>query len=141
MNDVRDDAEFDGEEDRRLGALLRSTHAPANPAVWRRVRAELESAPARAGAFDAVLAWFTRPAALAAASMALVLALGAGASLLPAITSTTASDDATMVVASESATLMESLLDDTAAAAVLEEEDAGFGEDAGDAPTDSGGRS
>ena len=135
MNDRGFEPNGESEEDRRLAALLSATHAPANPAVWRRVRAELEAtgartSPARARGFDAVLAWLTRPAALAAATAALVVSLGAGWRWVDTLV--VPADD---VVASEtSATLMESLLDPGAAAA-------GDVNEAGDAPTDSGGRS
>jgi hypothetical protein len=129
--------ENEGEEDRRLAALLRATHAPANPAVWQRVRAELSAtAPAaRARGFDAVLAWFTRPAALAAATAALLVSLGAGYRMLDSVV-VVSSEDAVAYEASPS--LLESLLDDSAAT-TGEAGDAG--NEAGDAPTDSGGSS
>jgi len=131
---VSNEFETENEEDRRLAALLRATHAPANPAVWQRVRAELSAtAPApRARGFDAVLAWFTRPAALAAATAALVVSLGAGYRLLDSVV-VVSSEDA---LASETSTsLIESLLDDTAATT------GDAGDESGDAPTDSGGSS
>jgi hypothetical protein len=138
VNDVpdRDPLEdLEDEEDRRLSSLLRATHAPANPAVWQRVRAELSASarPAPRRGFDAVLAWFTRPVALAAATAALVVSLGASVRLLDSV-ATTGDDSGT--VAYESASLMESLLDDTAATAAE-----GTGSDGGDAPADSGGES
>src|SRR5688572_29470580 len=131
----RDDG-LESAEDRRLGALLRSAHAPANPAVWQRVRTRLAAAeaPARVRGLDAVLAWFTRPAALAAASAALVVALGAGWSLRDTLAP--GPDAEVEIVASESAGLIESLLDPTAANAALED-----GESNGVAPGDSGGSS
>ena len=140
MNDVPDRDIDESEEDRRLTALLRATHAPANPAVWQRVRAELAAAgrPLRARGFDAVLAWFTRPAALAAATAALVVSLGAGYGLLPALTAATTGADGG-AIAYDSATLMETLLDDTSTDTA---ETGGATEDGAiDAPTDSGGRS
>jgi hypothetical protein len=131
--------ELESAEDRRLSALLRAPQAPANPAVWQRVRTRLAAAevPARIRGLDAVLAWFTRPAALAAASAALVVALGAGWSLRD----TLAPDADVEFVASESASLIESLLDPTAAtAAGIEDGEAGGATD-GAAPGDSGGQS
>lgn len=137
MNDAGFEPNGDSEEDRRLAALLSATRAPANPAVWRRVRAELEAAgvrsrPERARGFDAVLAWFTRPAALAAATAALVVSLGAGWRWFETIEATSMTSEA--VAYDVSGTLIESLLDENAAVP------AGL-EESGDAPTDSGGRS
>ena len=132
MNDVPDRQTFEDEEDRRLSALLRATHARANPAVWQRVRAELAPTvrPAKSGGFDAVLAWFTRPAALAAATLALVVSLGAGYGLLGSVAPIGETDTA---LATEPLSLMESLLDETAATTTGDELD--------DAPADSGGES
>lgn len=142
MNEFKDrDDQPESAEDRRLGALLRAVHAPANPAVWQRVRTRLAAAeaPARVRGLDAVLAWFTRPAALAAATAALVVALGAGWSLRDSLAPATDAD--VEFVASESAGLIESLLDPTAAnAAGIEDAEAGGGTD-GTAPGDSGGQS
>ena len=137
----RFDDEHESAEDRRLSALLRATQARPNPAVWQRVRAELSAAalPQRARGFDAVLAWFTRPAALAAATAVLVVSLGAGYGWLESLTRSGAGD----AMAYESGTLMETLLDD--ATAVTEPaDDAGEepGAGSGDgAEADSGGRS
>jgi hypothetical protein len=135
----RDD-ELESVEDRRLSALLRATHAPANPAVWQRVRAELSAAagarPVRGRGFDSVLAWFTRPVALGAATAALVVSLGAGYGMLDSLTATSLDTGA---VAYDSATLMETLLDDTSTDAT---ETGGATDDGAiDAPTDSGGQS
>lgn len=138
MNDRRDGDEFESDEDRRLSALLRAPHAPANPAVWQRVRAELAASarPLRARGFDALLAWFTRPVALGAATAALVVSLGAGYGLLDTLTATGPDSE---VLAADPATLMETLLDDTSTDGA---EPGGATEDGAiDAPTDSGGRS
>ena len=134
MNDRRVGEEFESEEDRRLSALLRATHAPANPAVWQRVRAELSASarPVRARGIDAVLAWFTRPAALGAATAALVVSLGAGYGLLDTLV---APGPDTEVLAADPATLMETLLDDFPTDAAATDDGAI------DAPTDSGGQS
>jgi hypothetical protein len=142
VNDSMDlDDELESAGDRRLGALLRSVHAPANPAVWQRVRTRLAAAeaPARVRGLDAVLAWFTRPAALAAASAALVVALGTGWSLRDALAP--AADAEVEFVATESASLIESLLDPAAATAAGLEDGGDGGETDGAAPGDSGGPS
>ena len=134
----RFDDEPESAEDRRLASLLRATQAKPNPAVWQRVRAELSatSLPQRVRGFDAVLAWFTRPASLAAATAVLVVSRGARYGGLESLTRSGAGD----AMAYESGTLMETLLDD--ATAVTEPDDAGAEPDAGEgAEADSGGRS
>ena len=69
-----------GDEESRLTRLLRSVRADADPALWTRVRARIESRPRLPGLLD----WAMRPAALAASltllivSAALALTLAAG---------------------------------------------------------------
>ncbi len=153
MNDAMQPDERDGEkmsdDDRRLAALLASVHAEPNPVVWARVRTRL--APVGAPAtlrtpLDAFLDWLTRPAALAAATATLVVALGTGWSLIESITATSGTNGLTtseQIVASDATTLMESLLEasdtesDAGSAGAVESDDAGDGT----APRDSGGRS
>ncbi len=65
------------DEDIRLTRLLRAVRAEADPALWTRARARIESRPR----VPALLAWAMRPAALAA-SLALLLAAAALALLL-----------------------------------------------------------
>ena len=124
--------DFDSAEDRRLSALLRAPQAEANPAVWARVRTRLaaEARPA-IGRFDGLLDWLMRPAAMAAATVALVVSLGAGWNVVGSLTTT----DTTLV--DETTSVMESLLEPSTTATT--------GDDAGDAgsaaPGDSGVRS
>jgi hypothetical protein len=136
-----DERETMSDDDRRLAALLASVQAEANPAVWARVRTRLaamdEPATARTP-LDGFLEWLTRPAALAAATASLVVALGAGWTVLGSLETPVATTAGEEFVAADATNLMESLLeadtDDTAASEPL---------DAGDsaAPGDSGGRS
>ncbi len=137
---MNDREEFESAEDRKLSTLLSSVHAPANPAVWQRVRAEIAATmrPARARGFDAVLAWFTRPAALAAATAVLAVSLGAGYGLLDALSR---NGSETSAVAYEPGTLMESLLDDATTATTPDDDGDGDLDGAGGAAADSGGRS
>jgi hypothetical protein len=67
----------EGDEDIRLTRLLQVVRADADPALWTRVRARIESRPR----VPALLALAMRPAALAA-SFALLLATAALALLL-----------------------------------------------------------
>lgn len=62
----------ESERERRLSRLLRATRADADPALWTRARARIES---RARA-PWLLAWATRPAALGMALATLVVASG-----------------------------------------------------------------
>src|SRR5262245_54954860 len=70
----------DDRDDQRLIPLLRAVQADADPALWTRVRARIESRPR----VPTLLLWAMRPAALAAslglflacAGLALVLATG-----------------------------------------------------------------
>lgn len=62
MNDLRD-------EDRELGRWLRAVRADADPALWTRVRARIESRQR----VPRLLRWAMRPAALAT-SLALLVA-------------------------------------------------------------------
>ena len=138
MNDFGDRDDLVDDEDRRLAALLAAPQAEANPAVWARVRTRLaaESAPRRARRFDGLLDWLTRPAALAAATAALVVSLGTGWSLIDTVTAT---DPTGTLASTESITLIESLLENGSATTMDEAtEPAGDGDTA---PTDSGGRS
>ena len=137
-----DERETLGDDDRRLAALLASVQAEANPAVWARVRTRLAAAGAPATArtpLDGFLEWLTRPAALAAATASLVVALGTGFSLLGTITAQNAvTTESEQLVASDATNLMESLLETTDAdAAPTPNEEAGEST----APGDSGGRS
>jgi len=59
----------ESEDDLRLARLLRAVRADADPALWTRVRARIESRARVAG----LLGWAMRPAALAA-SLALLIA-------------------------------------------------------------------
>ena len=130
----------DDAEDRLLSALLAAPRAEANPAVWARVRTRLAAAPVArpAGALDRLLDWLMRPAAVAAATAALVVALGAGWSVLDTLGIPATPGDS-VAAATEATSLMESLLDPTASSAAAgEETPAG---DATAAPGDSGGRS
>ena len=136
-----------GDDDRRLAALLASVTAEANPAVWARVRTRLAATPARraGGRFDGFFDWLTRPAAMAAAVASLVVALGAGWSLLGTITeraATTTVKATEELVASDVTSFMESLLE-ASASGEAEDADTPEGDDAGDgaAPGDSGGQS
>jgi hypothetical protein len=67
------------EEDPELSRLLRAVRADADPALWTRVRARIESRQH----VPALLRWAMRPAALAA-SFALLVATGALGLLLAA---------------------------------------------------------
>jgi hypothetical protein len=134
----------DEREDERLTALLAAVQAEPNPAVWARVRTRLAAgaAPAHARRLDGFFDWLTRPAAMAAATAALVVALGTGWSVLGSLSrewsATTASEE---MVATDATNLMESLLepvaDDATDTSVPDTE--GTGDSA--APLDSGGRS
>jgi hypothetical protein len=138
VNDVRDRDDLADDEDRRIAALLAAPQAEANPAVWARVRTRLaaEATPRRVRRFDGLLDWLTRPAALAAATAALVGSLGAGWSLIGTIAGTGATTAASESIASsDAASLVESLLESTPANESLEPADDGA------APRDSGGRS
>jgi hypothetical protein len=127
------------DDDRRIAGLLASVHAEPNPAVWTRVRTRLAAAGVARTArtpLDAFLDWLTRPAALAAATATLVVALGTGWSVLGTITAPTAGDE---FVSVDATSLMESLLD---ASDIAEDEaDAAVDGDDSAAPRDSGGRS
>ncbi len=152
MNDAIQPDERGGEtmsdDDRRLAALLASVQAEPNPAVWARVRTRLAAAGAPAASpsrMDAFLDWLTRPAALAAATATLVVALGTGWSMIDSITATgtspgTASEQ---LVASEATSLMESLLESSEAGTGAGSAGSVESNEAGDsaAPNDSGGRS
>ena len=134
----------DEREDERLTALLAAVQAEPNPAVWTRVRTRLaaEAAPARARRLDAFFDWLTRPAAMAAAAAALVVALGTGWTVLGSLSaewSATASSEE--LVATDATNLMDSLLetDADAAADTSVPDTEGTGDSA--APLDSGGRS
>lgn len=65
------------DEDRRLTRLLQVVRADADPALWTRARARIESRPR----MPALLSWAMRPAALAA-SLGLLLATSALALML-----------------------------------------------------------
>jgi hypothetical protein len=143
----RDEHAVDSAEDRRLAALLSSVEAEANPAVWARVRTRLTAAraPERARAasrLDGFFDWLTRPVAMAAAAAALVVALGAGWTVLGSLSeqwnATSTSDE---FVATDATNLMESLLEPGAdeATGTGAPETEGAGDSA--APLDSGGRS
>jgi hypothetical protein len=80
------------DQDPGLSRLLRAVRADADPALWTRVRARIEARPR----VPALVAWATRPAALAAA-LALLVASAALALLLAAGTTVgTAEDYATL---------------------------------------------
>jgi len=132
----------ESDEDRRLAQLLASVRAEADPAVWVRARARLAAAPAPAltpSFVDAVVEWLTRPIAMAAATAALVVALGAGWQLAGTIVES----ESSAVVAdaelqgTDASSLMESLLESSSA----ESDDPGGEEMPLEAPQDSGGRS
>ena len=129
--------EFDSAEDRRLAGLLRTVQAEANPAVWTRARARLEIAPARR--LDGFLDWLTRPIAMAAATAALIVSLGAGLQIIrPLVDSNTTSPATESVASSEATSLIESLLESSPAASSTESSAPGS---AGPALRDSGGSS
>jgi len=135
-------------EDERLAALLAAVQAEANPAVWARVRTRLTAAGAPAPArsvvgarLDAFLDWLTRPAAMAAAAAALVVALGAGWTVIGSLdttTATTTTEEA--LVASDATNLMESLLEPNAAEAADPSIPGSENTGENTAPGDSGGR-
>jgi len=91
-----------GDDDPRLTRLLAAVRADADPALWTRVRARLESRRR----LPALLAWAMRPAALAASVALLVVAagvtlmLGAPTPMLPstsvAASLTTPEEEATL---------------------------------------------
>jgi hypothetical protein len=85
------------DQDLRLARLLQAVRAEADPALWTRVRARIESRPR----VPALLAWAMRPAALAA-SLALLVVSAALALLLAA--------DASVSTATQYATLADALL-------------------------------
>jgi len=76
------------DEDARLTRLLRAVRADADPALWTRVRAHLESRPWT----PTLLAWAMRPAALAA-SLGLLLATSTLALLLTSGDTSAGADD------------------------------------------------
>jgi hypothetical protein len=140
VNQFTERDEVQDDEDRRLSALLAAPHADANPAVWARVRTRLAPVPRKARSFDGLLEWLGRPAALAAATAALVVALGTGWSVMGSVV-----DDPSGRVAggetfasTEAMSLVESLLE---GAAATELEAAPAEADGEFAPRDSGGRS
>lgn len=154
MNDAMQPDERGGEtmsdDDRRLAALLAAVQAEPNPAVWARVRARLAAADTPAPVrprIEAFLDWLTRPAALAAATATLVVALGTGWTMVESITGSSGGTSATttseQLVTSDAASLMESLLEvgdaetDAGSAGSVESNEAGDSA----APGDSGGRS
>jgi hypothetical protein len=132
VNQFTERDEVEDDEDRRLSALLAAPQADANPAVWARVRTRLAPAPRASRSFDGFLEWLGRPAALAAATAALVVALGTGWSVM----GTVADDPSGMVASSEATSLVESLLEGAADSEAAEPAD-----DGDVAPRDSGGRS
>jgi len=87
----------DRNEDERLSRLLAAAHAEAEPALWARARARIES---RRGA-PAVLAWITRPAALAAAAAVLVVACGISWRLLTPVSTSSSKTSASLIEALE----------------------------------------
>lgn len=151
MNDAMQPDERGGEtmsdDDRRLAALLAAVQAEPNPAVWARVRTRLAATAAPAPVrprVEAFLDWLTRPAALAAATVTLIVALGTGWNLIGAITrATSTTTTSEQLVTSDAASLMESLLEvgdaetDAGSAGSVESNEAGDSA----APGDSGGRS
>src|SRR5436309_6565495 len=100
------------DDDPRLTRLLQAVRADADPALWTRVRARIESRRR----LPALLAWAMRPAALAAAVALLVVA--AGVTLMlgePATTLTTVS----LTTTEEYATLGDALVAERDAEAAM----------------------
>jgi len=141
---VNESMQPDEREDERLAALLAAVQAEPNPAVWARVRTRLaaEAAPARSRRLDGFFDWLTRPAAMATAAAALVVALGAGWTVLGSLSEEwSASAASEERIATDATNRMDSLLETGADAAT--DTSAPETEDAGEsaAPLDSGGRS
>src|SRR5262245_15041881 len=80
-------------DDERLSRLMRAVRADADPALWTRVRARLEAGERDAVARPQWLQWLARPAALATASLLLVITAGIGFATLPRGEGTTTSSN------------------------------------------------
>lgn len=86
MIDERDD------QDPGLTRMLRAVRADADPALWTRVRARIETRRP----VPALLAWAMRPAALAASVALLVASAALALMLAPRETASTVDDYATL---------------------------------------------
>jgi hypothetical protein len=71
-------SELGRRDDERLGRLLASVHAEADPALWTRTRARIEAQERRSG----WLVWVMRPMALGAACALLVVSMVASLALV-----------------------------------------------------------
>jgi hypothetical protein len=70
-------------DDERLSQLMRAVRADADPALWTRVRARIEAGESERRVRPRWLNWLARPAALATASLLLVITAGVGFATLP----------------------------------------------------------
>jgi hypothetical protein len=95
-------------DDERPIELLRAARAEADPVLWTRVRARLEARQP-----SGLIAWLMRPAALAAATAALVLSVGVSAFLVlnsePRFTSTSSETNLADALISTPSTPIEEL--------------------------------
>jgi hypothetical protein len=104
-----------GDDDPRLTRLLQAVRADADPALWTRVRARIESRRH----LPALLAWAMRPAALAASVALLVVAAGVTLMLgAPTPTLPSTSLAASLTTTDEEATLGDALVAERDAEAI-----------------------